>query len=180
MSAKNEHSTSRGSAGKVGSDPAAARALGGRGDFGLPPDSPPADERVKERATGGAPLSSSHNTTDRTVGVGAKEGGGPGAGSGGDLDPDYIGVGTGGGIAARPTRGVTEGPASSGGGSDEFASGGPARGENTAPRNTIGGGGPVGNVEQAHVISRDITGPTGADGSRRVESGSPDQDNGEQ
>ena len=71
----------------------------------------------------------------RDAGVGAPDDG-PGSHSGGDVSMDYTGVGTGGGVAESGAGGHTTGPATSTGGSEEFASGPPARGDNQARRST--------------------------------------------
>jgi hypothetical protein len=117
---------------KVGSDARAARKIGGKGDFGVSPRDVPGEViEGAEQAPGirgGTRVTRGGATGTRTTGVGARSGR-PGSGSGGDLDTDIIGVGTdGSGIAARPPRGVTAGPSSTTGSSDEFASGPPARG----------------------------------------------------
>lgn len=130
-------STSRAAAkgrAKVGSNPGAARAFGSKRDFGVPSTKAHPAGRSKD-AGEGLP----RNRSGRSVGMGQRvEGvgsnsGGPGAGSGGDLDPTFIGL-DGRGLAQDPPVRVTKGPASSTGGSEEFASGGPAAGENQTPR----------------------------------------------
>jgi hypothetical protein len=88
---------------KVGSDPEAAKQVGGKGDFGAP-ESDRIEREYASRADRnqdpGAPPPHSSGDGTRVSGVGANNSG-PGSGSGGDLDPDIIGVGTGGaGVAA--------------------------------------------------------------------------------
>jgi hypothetical protein len=126
--------------GKVGSDPAADREIGGELDFGIP-----AGQATAPRPTGGrdkgpeqgtGPMRSGSDTT-RTSGVGHAPGS-PGAGSVGDLDTDFIGLDGKGGIAARPASGRTQGPDITEGGSAPFASGPPAKGENELPAGTHG------------------------------------------
>ncbi len=114
--------------GKVGSDPEAARSIGGEGDFGAPESNPVerayASRETKRRDPGAAP---SRSTADgrRDSGAGSPQSG-PGSGSGGDLDPDIVGVGFGGSGVAQtgPTR--TQGAdITTGGGSEPFAAPGP-------------------------------------------------------
>lgn len=127
--------------GKVGSDPAAAANFAERQDFGTPVDRALPRGRGSDAAEGlpRQQTATRGDTNDRTVGAGSA-GGGPGAGSGGDIDTDFIGLGAGGtGLAQSPPTGVTTGPASSTGSSDEFASGPPAAGRNQPPRGQIGG-----------------------------------------
>lgn len=129
---------SAGGRAKVGSDRAAATRVGGRTDFGTParkakprgrsPDSAEGLPRNQQGRSGDA--------GDRTHGVGTAPAG-PGSGSGGDVDTDFIGVGID-PVAQNPPTGVTKGPASTSGGSEEFASGPPARGENRLPPGTHG------------------------------------------
>jgi hypothetical protein len=112
--------------GKVGSDPEAARhAVGGKGDFGVPVDKGRTrdldyvSENTKHSDRGAAQPKSSEFDGLRTHGAGGIASG-DGTSSGGDLDPDIIGVGGTGGIAAsgpdeRPgveTDGSTRGRAS--------------------------------------------------------------------
>jgi hypothetical protein len=85
----------------------------------------------------------------RTIGVGSTEGP-DGKGSGGDVDSDIIGVGTGGGISSDGELGNREGPDDSDGSSNEFASGGPAKGENQARYQP---GEPAGDVMQRDTSS---------------------------
>ena len=104
---------------KVGSDPNAAKNFAGKNDFGIPEQqAQPGQETVIDGSLDDRPLGTRMPPADpdgqRTVGVGAPDSG-PGSGSGGDLDPDFIGVGTGGsGIAAKPEtaaeRNAAQGP----------------------------------------------------------------------
>lgn len=84
--------------GKVGSDPRAARAIGGKRDFGAPQSSRRQRDYVSRETKRNDPgASPARIIVDRarTSGVGSNAGG-PGSGSGGDLDPDIVGVGFGG------------------------------------------------------------------------------------
>ena len=88
--------------GKVGSDPQAARSLGGKGDFGAPESDPIERDYASQEtkhADPGASVQRFPNRGVRESGVGSNVAG-PGSGSGGDLDTDVTGVGFGGdGIA---------------------------------------------------------------------------------
>jgi hypothetical protein len=81
--------------GKVGSDPQAARKVGGKGDFGAPENDPIerdyASQETKHADPGASPQRIP-DRTDRVSGVGSNVGG-PGSGSGGDIDTDIVGVG---------------------------------------------------------------------------------------
>jgi hypothetical protein len=88
---------------KVGSNSDAAKGFGGNQDFGAPEadraERDYASRSTKSQDKGGAPA---HATGEgqRTSGVGGNASG-PGSSSGGDLDTDFVGVGTGGaGVAA--------------------------------------------------------------------------------
>jgi hypothetical protein len=125
--------------GKVGADPKAARAVGGGLDFGIKP----AD--AARRAARGETFDPERGASSRAARPGVdlprdagagKPDSGPGSNSGGDLDTDFTGVGTAGGLAQDPPTSVTIGPASSAGASDEFASGPKARGRNQLPTKT--------------------------------------------
>jgi hypothetical protein len=85
---------------------------------------------------------------------------GPGSASGGDIDPDIVGVGTGGsGIAISGVTGRPPGPDDSDGSSDEFASGGHAQGRNqTLTGNKVGGSK---RVTGGSTVSRDTDATTG-------------------
>src|SRR5262245_50256575 len=115
---------------KPGSNPEDARKVGGKGDFGAPAGG----ERTAERAyvsrntkmsdPGAAQPWDWEHDGRRDHGAGARDTG-PGSASGGDIDPDIVGVGTGGsGIATSGVIGRPAGPDDSDGTSDEFASGG--------------------------------------------------------
>ncbi|MGE5610270.1 MAG: hypothetical protein ACM359_13535 [Bacillota bacterium] len=146
MSAKRKKSEKKATeeqSGKVGSSKEAAKEFGGTQDFGQEPEkAPPALPEGTD--SNELPLRPSRyqgtrggSTGTRTTGVGAPEGG-PGSGSGGDVDPDVIGVGGTGGLAASGDLGPTTDASQTTGKSDEFASGGPAKGENQGPRQTPG------------------------------------------
>jgi hypothetical protein len=98
--------------GKVGSNPAAAGKIGGKGDFGVP------ESDVVERSyTSANPRASDRGAAQphagedggRVAGVGGKASG-PGASSGGDIDTDIIGLGTGGSGIAQSPAGAPTGP----------------------------------------------------------------------
>jgi hypothetical protein len=78
-------------------------------------------------------------TDSREAGVGGQEAG-PGSYSGGDIDPTTTGVGFGGVAASGPDDPNRLGKAETTGGSEEFASGPPARGENQGRRRGRAGG----------------------------------------
>jgi hypothetical protein len=122
---------------KVGSSRPAAAQFAEKGDFGIPADrATPADARygrAKGPQQGTGPTRSGADGV-RTVGVGHPTGP-QGAGSGGDVDPDFVGVAGAGGIAnSPPDPNLPDGPEMSDGSSNEFASGPPAKGENTRAR----------------------------------------------
>ena len=91
--------------GKVGSDRSALKSVGGKGDFGIPAGEAGIErdyvaENTRASDRGAAQPASEEFEGDRTHGAGGKASG-VGSSSGGDLDTDFIGVGTGGsGIAA--------------------------------------------------------------------------------
>jgi hypothetical protein len=131
---------------KPGSSPDDARKVGGEGDFGAPAGGERTAERdyvsrnTKMSDPGNAqPWASEEADGARDHGAGARATG-PGSASGGDLDPDFVGVGTGGstftqsGVVGRPP-----GPDDSDGSSDEFASGGHAEGRNQTGVGKVGG-----------------------------------------
>ena len=137
---KQKRTNSTGASGKVGSDRAADREIGGKLDFGISADrakAPPPDggrEKGPEQGTG--PMRSGASGV-RDDGVGHAPGG-PGTGSAGDLDPDIIGFDGKGGLAVTPPSGRTSGPDITEGGRTPFASGPPAKGENELPAGTHG------------------------------------------
>lgn len=116
-------------AGKVGSDSKAAQALGGQGDFGVHEN----DTRGREYTSAntrasdpGAAQPHAGEGENRVSGVGGNASG-VGASSGGDLDTDFIGVGTGGsGIAQKPAN-EPPGPDDSTGTARDFGSGAPTK-----------------------------------------------------
>ncbi len=122
---------------RPGSEAGDAKKIEAGGDFGVPAGSGPSLERdyvsenTKRADPGGAPARSGDLTggdSARETGAGANASG-PGASSGGDLDPDFVGVAGGSGIAQSPPGGRVGADASDGS-SDEFASGGHAQGHN--------------------------------------------------
>jgi hypothetical protein len=89
----------------------------------------------------------------RDHGAGLRDNG-PGSASGGDVDPDIVGVGTGGsGIATSGDIGRPPGPDDTDGSSDAFASGGHAKGRQPTAGHTTGGS----------TVSRDTDATTGGD-----------------
>src|SRR4051812_43878823 len=92
---------------KPGSESSDAKNVAGQGDFCVPAGAGPSRERDyvtqnTKRADPGNAVARSGDLDGgdaaRTTGVGGMAGG-DGASSGGDLDPDFIGVGTGAGLA---------------------------------------------------------------------------------
>lgn len=139
--AENKAGTSRQSkeGAKVGSDRAADREIGGKGDFGIPAAQANAPQPIGGRDKGpeqGTGYMRSGASGVRESGVGHAPGR-AGTGSGGDLDPDFIGLDGKGGLSASPASGRTTGPDITDG-RDAFASGGPSRGENELPAGTHG------------------------------------------
>lgn len=135
--AKRTQKQSKKPMGKVGDDPKALKAVGGKGDFGIPASDPIVrahDGEIEGRPAGSAP-GYGGDAGVRTTGVGSM-GGPPGQDSGGDLDPDFIGL-DGRGLAAKPPRGLTPADATDGS-SDAFGSGGHAQGRNSIKPGTHG------------------------------------------
>ena len=125
---------------KPGSSVDDAKKVGGEGDFGAKAGGERTADRdyvsrnTKASDPGNAQPWDFENDARRDHGAGVRDTG-PGSGSGGDLDPDIVGVGTGGsGIATSGVIGRPPGPADSDGSSDEFASGGRAEGRNQPAR----------------------------------------------
>jgi hypothetical protein len=116
--------------GKVGSDPNAAKSVGGALDFGARQD-----DVVERQYTSANTKAADRGAAQPHAGEFAGEGrmagaggvaSGPGASSGGDLDTDFVGVAGGSGLAQAPPRGVP-GPDDSDGTVREFASGPPTQ-----------------------------------------------------
>lgn len=114
---------------KVGSDPQAAQAVGGKGDFGVRENDvverqyTSANTRASDR---GAAQPHAGEDQGRVAGVGGNASG-RGSSSGGDIDTDIIGVGAdGSGIAASPAD-EPPGPDDATGTSRDFASGPPTQ-----------------------------------------------------
>lgn len=97
--------------GKVGSDLDALKSVGGKGDFGIPAGQAGIERdyvagNTKASDRGAAQPASEEFEGDRTHGAGGHASG-VGSSSGGDLDPDFIGVGTGGsGLAENQPAGA--------------------------------------------------------------------------
>ena len=122
------------SSGKPGSDPDAARAVGGKGDFGVPVNRERTADRdytsanTKASDPGNAQARSGDDER-RFSGAGGHSSG-VGSSSGGDVDTDIVGVGTDGSTVSQ--SGETHrppGPDDSDGTSNEFASGPQAQGK---------------------------------------------------
>jgi hypothetical protein len=118
--------------GKVGSDPQAAKSVGGAQDLGARQD-----DVIERQYTSANTKAADRGATQPHAGEFAGEGrmagaggvaSGPGASSGGDLDTDFVGVAGGSGLAQAPPRGVP-GPDDSDGTVREFASGPPTQNE---------------------------------------------------
>lgn len=120
-------SGSRGKKTKVhpGSSAEDAKAVGGKGDFGVPEgdvaERTYTSVNTKRSDPGAAPVRSGSDGS-RTSGVGGYNSG-VGSSSGGDLDTDIVGVGTGGGVAASGKIHEPPGPDDATGTSSDFASG---------------------------------------------------------
>lgn len=115
--------------GKVGSDSAAARSVGGQGDFGVHED----DTRGRQYTSAntrasdpGAAQPHAGENEGRVAGVGGFASG-VGASSGGDLDTDIVGVGTGGSGVSQKGGGEPPGPDDATGTARDFASGPPTK-----------------------------------------------------
>jgi hypothetical protein len=151
---------------KPGSNPEDARKVGGERDFGAPAggertaDRDYASRNTKLSDPGAAqPWDFEHDGV-RDHGAGARDSG-PGSASGGDIDPDIVGVGTGGsGIATSGVIGRPPGPDDSDGTSDEFASGPHAEGRNQTGVGRVGGAKRV----RGTTHSSDLDAHTGGDG----------------
>jgi hypothetical protein len=143
-----------------------AQAVGGKGDFGVREDDVVertyTSQNTKRSDPGGAPARSGSDDS-RTSGVGGNESG-AGSSSGGDLDTDFVGVGTGSGIAASGKIHEPPGPDDSTGTSRDGASGPPAAGANEDQVRQIVRGSTV----QAYD---ETTAPQGADASAQSDRG---------
>ena len=90
---------------KPGSESAEAKNVGGEGDFGAPVGSGSdrdleyVNENTKRSDPGATQPMDWEHDGKRDHGAGAPDSG-PGSGSGGDLDPDFVGIAGGSGIAA--------------------------------------------------------------------------------
>jgi hypothetical protein len=129
---------------KPGSESAEAKNVGGEGDFGAPVGAGPDRERdyvnenTKRADPGAAQPMDWEDDAKRDHGAGGPDAG-PGSSSGGDLDPDFVGIAGGSGIAASGMIGRPPGPDDSDGTSNEFAAGGPAQGRNQTHVGQVGG-----------------------------------------
>jgi hypothetical protein len=155
---------------RPGSEAGEAKNLKADGDFGVPAGSGPSLDRdyvsanTKRSDPGNAmPRSGEDDGGDaaRESGAGANAGG-AGSGSGGDLDPDFVGVAGGSGIAAS-APGTRVGADASDGSSDEMASGGRAAGQNQNP-DEVGKIGGSRTLNPGSVMNRADDGSTSPDG----------------
>ena len=128
---------------KPGSESEEAKDVAAPGDFGVPVGTGPSRERdyVNENTKRSDPGAAQHADWEeigvRDHGAGAPASG-PGSSSAGDLDPDIVGVGTGGAGIAQAAPDDPPGPDDVTDATDAFASGGPANlrpgGSARAPR----------------------------------------------
>jgi hypothetical protein len=129
---------------KPGSDPKGAKEFESPGDFGVPEgDAPSLDRDYVSRNTKRSDPGAAVPRSGEDIGVRTTGAGGPatgdGSSSGGDIDPDIVGVGTGGtGVSMSGPTGRSD-AADSDGSSREFASGGPAEGRNQTGVHHVGG-----------------------------------------
>jgi hypothetical protein len=124
---------------KVGSNPKAAKRFARDNDFGVPESRALTDQAKRvSREAKFQPAASHHRDprqergstqSARASGVG-KSNAGPGGASAGDIDTDIVGVGAGEGLSQSGPDADVSPAESSTGGSEEFASGPPAKGEN--------------------------------------------------
>lgn len=115
--------------GKVGSDSEAAKEFASNGDFGVKQSDTTQRNYTSANTKASDPGASQPHAgedQDRTAGVGGNSSG-VGASSGGDIDTDFVGVGTGGSTVAVSPAGRPPGPDDSDGTSNEFASGPPTK-----------------------------------------------------
>lgn len=148
---------------KPGSESDPAQQPDAPGDFGVHASRSSAGDRAytsrnaKLSDPGNAqPWSRENADGDRTAGA-AGHASGVGSSSGGDLDPDLIGVGTGGSMIAQSGPGNRPGEDDTDGSSDEFATGGHATGRVPPDADRFSGSsytgelpaGPVGGADNA-------------------------------
>jgi len=120
---------------KPGSESDRAGEMESNGDFGVHATRSTRAERdytnrnTKQSDPGNAqPWSRENADGDRTAGA-LGHASGVGSGSGGDVDTDFIGVGTGGSVLSQSGPGSRPGKDDTDGSSDQFASGGRAQGK---------------------------------------------------
>src|SRR5688572_15688813 len=154
---------------KPGSNPEDARKVGGEGDFGAraggerTADRDYVSRNTKVSDPGNAqPWGFEHDGV-RDHGAGARDTG-PGSASGGDVDPDIVGVGTGGsGVSLSGDLNRPPGPDDSDGSSDEFAAGGRAQGRNqTLTGNKVGGSKRVAGTTHSGAVDASTSDGQGA------------------
>jgi hypothetical protein len=152
---------------KPGSSAEDAQKVGGKGDFGAPEgglsgrtaERDYVSRNTKVSDPGAANAWDFEHDGVRDHGAGGRDTG-PGSASGGDIDPDILGVGTGGsGVSLSGNVGRPAGPDDSDGSSDEFASGGRGQGRNqTLTGNQVGGSK---RVTGGSTVVRDTDASTG-------------------
>jgi hypothetical protein len=161
---KKDQSTQSQQPAKPGSDPEAARRVGGKGDFGVSADEEPERSYVSQNTKAsdrGAAQPHAGSAGGRVAGVGGHDSG-PGSSSGGDIDTDVVGVGTGRGLSASGPSQRPPGPDDSHGTSEDFASGKPGEGKNQTNVHKIGGS-KTGKGSTVQGATETDSGATGAD-----------------
>ena len=142
-----------------------AKAVGGKGDFGVPESNVPertyTSKNTKMSDPGNA-VTRSGTDGSRTSGVGGNKSG-DGSSSGGDVDPQIVGVGTGGGVSASGKIHEPPGPDDATGSSQDFASGPPGKGANPQEKRQSVKGSTVQPPDEATI------GPQGADAAPHTE-----------
>jgi hypothetical protein len=128
--------------GKVGSDSQAAKAMGGKGDFGVSEQDTIGRQytSANTRASDvGASQPHAGEDENRTAGVGGHASG-AGSSSGGDVDTDIVGVGAGGTGLSQTGPDEGHGPDDSDGSAREFASGAPTKNKKGPKAGKVVGG----------------------------------------
>jgi hypothetical protein len=158
--------------GKVGSDSKAAKAMGGTSDFGVSESDTrgraytSANTRASDR---GAAQPHAGEDEGRVAGVGGNASG-VGASSGGDLDTDFVGVGTGGGGISASGPDESMGAAESTGTARDFASGPPTKNSKGPKAGKVEGS----TVDQTGGDIETTAAGRGADAASRAPRGDPD------
>ena len=129
---------------KPGSESGEAKNVGGEGAFGAPVGAGPnrdrdyVNENTKRADPGATQPMGWERDGVRDHGAGGPDSG-PGSSSGGDLDPDFVGIAGGSGVAASGDVNRPPGADDSDGTSNEFAAGQPAQGRNQTHVGAVGG-----------------------------------------